>query len=280
MTKKEVRERILKGECLADMFEFTDGQECEIFKGEWNPGDEVIYIPDIDLNEICINRPLIKILTSGEVIDVLSCLYTGRDFMELADGNKELAKRLFHYVDWQHPSSALNEVVDDEEEDKNEVGETMKKEFDWDKFKTENIAVHCKTQNEADMFFELMVKNNLIIKCNKNYWNIYEEDTCYDYNHIWGFCEKEWFENHDYTILEFSDYFYTAEEKEKIKPRYGEINSNGECIIIKEREECSNAEWMYLCDLFGLDYDATEEIIINGTVRYFGITKKELEELL
>ena len=142
----------------------------------------------------------------------------------------------------------------------------MAKEFDWVKFTIKDIAVHCKTQNEADMFFELMIKNNPVIKCNSNY--------------IWGFGEKEWYEENGYIILEFSDYFYTAEEKEKIKPRYGEINSNGECIIIKEREECSNAEWMYLCDLFGLDYDATEEIIINGTVRYFGITKKELEELL
>lgn len=115
MTKKEVRERIIKGECLSDMFEFTDGQECMIYKGTWNPGDDVIYIPDIDFNEICINRPLIKILTSQEILNVLSCFYTGKDFIELADGDEKLAKELFHYVDWQHPASALNEVVDDEE---------------------------------------------------------------------------------------------------------------------------------------------------------------------
>lgn len=117
MTVNEVRERIIKGECLSDMFEFTDGQDCMIYKGEWNSGDEVIYIPDIDLNEICINRPLINILNSGEVMDVLSYLYTGKDFMELVDGNEEDARRLFDYVDWQHPSSALNEVLDDDEQD-------------------------------------------------------------------------------------------------------------------------------------------------------------------
>ena len=117
MTIDEVRERIYKGECLSDMFEFTDGQECMIYKGEWNPGDDVIYIPDIDLNEICINRPLVKILDKIEIGDILYCLYTGKDFMELADGNEEIAKELFRYVDWQHPASAINEVLDGIEED-------------------------------------------------------------------------------------------------------------------------------------------------------------------
>lgn len=120
MTIDEVRERIYKGECLSDMFEFTDGQECMIYKGEWNPGDDVIYIPDIDLNEICINRPLVKILDEIEIGDILYCLYTGKDFMELADGNEEIAKELFRYVDWQHPASAINEVLDDEDEDSGE----------------------------------------------------------------------------------------------------------------------------------------------------------------
>ena len=117
MTVSEVKERILKGECLSDMFEFTDGQECLIYKGEWNPGDEVIYIPDIYLNEICINRTLVNILDEEEIKDVFSCLYTGKDFMELADGNEGLAKELFYYCDWQHPSTALNEVIDGYEQD-------------------------------------------------------------------------------------------------------------------------------------------------------------------
>ena len=128
MTVNEVRERIIKGECLSDMFEFTDGQDCMIYKGEWNPGDDVIYIPDIDLNEICINRPLVQILDEIEIGDVLYCLYTGKDFMELADGNEEIAKELFRYVDWQHPASTLNKVIDDggddDEKDTEQSGDT------------------------------------------------------------------------------------------------------------------------------------------------------------
>lgn len=185
MTVNEVRERIYNGECLSDMFEFTDGQDCIIYKGDWNPDDDVIYIPDIDLNEICINRPLINILTSGEIIDVLGCLYTGKDFMELTDRDEDLAKELFNYVDWQHPSSALNEVLDDDEQD-------------------------------------------------------YEDER----------------------------------EEERIS-HYGEIKFNGDCFILKEREECNNPEWMYLCDLFSLDYEATEQIVIDGIVKYFGLRKGE-----
>ena len=123
MTKTEVKERIYKGECLSDMFEFTDGQDCEIYKGDWNSGEDVIYIPDIDLNEICINRPLIQILDEEEIEDILSSLYTGRDFMELVDDNEELAKRLFYYVDWQHPISAFNEIMCDEEGEEPHYGE-------------------------------------------------------------------------------------------------------------------------------------------------------------
>ena len=42
--------------------------------------------------------------------------YTGNDFIDLCDGDVKLAERLFRYCDWQHPSSALNEVTDDEED--------------------------------------------------------------------------------------------------------------------------------------------------------------------
>ena len=126
MTVNEVRERIIKGECLSNIFEFTDGQDCMIYKRDWNPGDEVIYIPDIDLNEICINRPLVQILDETEIEDVLSYLYTGKDFMDLSDGDEELAKRLFLYCDWQHPTSAMNEILEYIEESK-EFNETDNK---------------------------------------------------------------------------------------------------------------------------------------------------------
>lgn len=181
MTREQLKERLYNGECLNDLLEFTPGQECDIYKAkEWNPGDEVIYIPDIYLNEIPINRPLINSPTRNEINEVISNCYTGRDFMELCDNNEELAKDLFDYVDWQHPSSALDEVLEDYE-----------------------------NQKELDS-------------------------------------------------------------------HYGEIEFNNNNFIVKERDECSNPEWMYLCDLFGLDYDVTERIVINGIVKYFGLRKDEM----
>lgn len=122
MKREELRERIYKGECLSDMFNFIWGQDCTIYKGEWNPDDEIIYIPDIDLYGICINRSLITILTKDEIDEMInSCFYTGKDFMELCDNNEELAKELFDYVDWQSPSGAYNEVkeaYEDRQEEK------------------------------------------------------------------------------------------------------------------------------------------------------------------
>lgn len=146
----------------------------------------------------------------------------------------------------------------------------MKKRFDWNKFKTENIAVHCKTLEEAERFCTMTH-----IYCNDDpddtYWTYYKEDTCYVYNRVGRmYCGITWYKDHGYTILEFSDYF--AEEPS----HYGEININGDCFIVKERDECSNPEWMYLCDLFGLDYDATERIVIDGVVKYFGLRKDEV----
>lgn len=152
----------------------------------------------------------------------------------------------------------------------------MKKEFDWDKFKTENIAVHCISQKEANIFYNKMAMLDIVIiytstKKHNYYWNDYKENTCYSAKPN-GFCNKEWYENKGYTVLEFSDYF---DVEDKSTSHYGEININGDCFIVKEREECNNPEWMYLCDLFGLDYDATERIVIDGIVKYFGLRKGE-----
>lgn len=150
----------------------------------------------------------------------------------------------------------------------------MKKEFDWEKFKTEKIAIHCKTEEEACAFHNILF--NKRIRRNhveSTYWNSYKESTCYDIkdNVFWYYSSKKWYEDNGYTVLEFSDYF----DINKSDSHYGEIKFNGDCFIVKEKDECSNSEWMYLCDLFGLDYDKTERIVIDGIVKYFGLRKGE-----
>ena len=156
----------------------------------------------------------------------------------------------------------------------------MKKKFDWNRFKTEKIAVHCKTQKEANEFFyEMSLQGIPHTREHDNYWDEYGECTCYTtkctyyplYDTIWNYADKNWYEKNNYTILEFSDYFDVNEDDS----HYGEINFNGDCFIVKEKYECGNAEWMYLCDLFSLDYDKTERIVIDGVVKYFGTRKWE-----
>ena len=60
--------------------------------------------------------PLDPITDPEELDEVLSNCYTGQDFLDECHGDAEKAERLFLYCDWQHPSSAVDELDDDEEE--------------------------------------------------------------------------------------------------------------------------------------------------------------------
>lgn len=115
MTISEVRNRLLDGESLDRIFPLRQGQECEIYKASRFCVEEpetVVYIPDFDLNELY-RRPE----TQERVWEQLHCCYTVQDFIDEAEGDVDLAERLFRYCDWQHPSSAIDEVREDEEEE-------------------------------------------------------------------------------------------------------------------------------------------------------------------
>ena len=115
MTKSELKSRLEAGECLNDLLPFEPGQDCEIYKAEgFAAGDEVIYVPDIFLNGIHINKP---ITDPEELEEVLFSCYTGDDFIVECDGNLKKAEALFWFCDWQSPSSALNDSVIEDEED-------------------------------------------------------------------------------------------------------------------------------------------------------------------
>ena len=91
-----------------DLFHYSAGQQCTIYKAAaFTTGDEIIYIPDISLNDIPMDRPL---RNGEEIEEVLSVCYAGVDFVQECAGDVKLAEQLFYYCDWQHPSSALPEV--------------------------------------------------------------------------------------------------------------------------------------------------------------------------
>lgn len=100
MTAKELKKKLIEGYRLKDLFHFSDGQDCIIYKSDFEITDDIIYIPDIDLNEINIDTKLNK----EEIKNVLHSCYTGNDFVEECNGHKDVAEELFEFVDWQHPN--------------------------------------------------------------------------------------------------------------------------------------------------------------------------------
>lgn len=114
ITKAMLRSQLQRGHTLNDLLTFVPGQGCEIFKaGKFATGDVVIYVPDVCLNHIPLDRP---ITDPEELEEVLSQCCTGQDFIDECGGDAKKANRLFNYCDWQHPSSAIDELADDGEE--------------------------------------------------------------------------------------------------------------------------------------------------------------------
>lgn len=114
LTKQELKLQLQQGHTLNDLLAFGPGQDCEIFKADkFYPGDVVIYVPDVCLNHVPLDRPITGL---EELDEVLSQCYTGQDFINECGGDAEKAERLFCYCDWQHPSSAIDELTDDDED--------------------------------------------------------------------------------------------------------------------------------------------------------------------
>lgn len=104
------------------------------------------------------------------------------------------------------------------------------KNFDWNRFKEEKIAVHCKTEREANDFCEKADKQNIkwgflrkVFEKN-NLWNNFKENTCYNYNRDLGFnydglsyCDIDYYKKRNYKIIEWSDYMNKEFTKEDLK---------------------------------------------------------------
>ncbi len=114
ITKAVLRSQLQRGHALKDLLAFGPGQDCEIFKADkFYPGDVIIYVPDTSLNRIPLNCPIMDL---EELEEVMSQCYTGQDFIDECHGDIEKAENLFCYCDWQHPSSAIDDLADDGEE--------------------------------------------------------------------------------------------------------------------------------------------------------------------
>ena len=104
VTKKDLKQSLEENYLpLNEIFNFTDGQDCLIYKAtdfDKAEMDDIVYIPDICLNEIPINH--IK-YDEDEIDNILIHCITKQDFLDECKGNEKLARDLFDFVDWQHP---------------------------------------------------------------------------------------------------------------------------------------------------------------------------------
>ena len=98
------------------------------------------------------------------------------------------------------------------------------KQFDWNSFcdKNNNIAVHCKTEEEAKDFCKQMDLHGLkwgsgesYLKVNNYRW--IQSETCY--SNKGEYDEVKYYEDHYYRILEWSDYMQVS-PKDILKPGY------------------------------------------------------------
>lgn len=131
MIKEEILERLKAGEALDQILPLTDGQGCRIYKPDRDlrTGDDVVYIPDIDLHDLWrfTTDEANGWSAQQEEERIAENLYTGDDFLALCGGCLPLANSLYRYVDWQGPSAALAEYPNlfPDEEWKDSFGKTI-----------------------------------------------------------------------------------------------------------------------------------------------------------
>lgn len=93
------------------------------------------------------------------------------------------------------------------------------KKFNWEEFKYKNnkIAVHCKTEEEAKDFCKQMHKHGM---AGADKWD-YSSNTFWDCNTCYGnhgtYGMRSTFNEHGYTILEWSDYMKKEFTKADLK---------------------------------------------------------------
>ena len=120
LTKEELKKKLSIGYTLSQLFEFTAGEDCEIFRAkQFEPSDQICYIPDLDLNGLrryvdCAVQEASTEGTDEGIDEIIGCCYSGTDFISLCEGDADIAKYLFGCCNWQHPSTELTCQIADE----------------------------------------------------------------------------------------------------------------------------------------------------------------------
>lgn len=94
------------------------------------------------------------------------------------------------------------------------------RKFNWEEFKEEKIAVHCKTEEEAADFCRQMHEHGMkwrdkvsYLECTR--YERYLDKTCYTGKGGFAYCDH--YEREGYKILEWSDYMQKEFKKSDLK---------------------------------------------------------------
>lgn len=117
-------------------------------------------------------------------------------------------------------------------------------QFNWEEFmdKTNKIAVHCKTEEEAIDFCKKMDEHGMLWHSGnsyieKNEWGGYgyKEETCYSNNGY--FADKNFYKENGYKVLEWSDYMMLKHPIDYLKYGYVVEFENGELGMYMPSQE-------------------------------------------
>ena len=111
------------------------------------------------------------------------------------------------------------------------------KKFNWDEFKNKDneIAVHCKTEEEAIDFCKQMYKHGMEWASGNSYlsytyYGEYRDKTCYSGDG--GYQSYDYFEKYKYKILEWSDYMNKEFTKADLKDGMVVEQRNGNRYLV------------------------------------------------
>jgi hypothetical protein len=94
----------------------------------------------------------------------------------------------------------------------------------WEDFKEDDIAIHCKTPDQAKQLFKVFTgrgfnwcSGRTLDETDTN-WECYNEETCYEFSKKGvAYADVEFFCDGDYTIIDFEDLLFFDKENPKIK---------------------------------------------------------------
>lgn len=143
--------------------------------------------------------------------------------------------------------------------------------FDWETFldKTNHVAVHCKTKEEADGFCKHMHEHGLTYSSGVSYlldtyYDVYQEATCYS-NHG-DYCSYNSYKSHNYKIHEWGDYQGGKFTKSDLKDFMLVKLRNGQYRLVFVSQDMLFSKGAYT-SIFGYDeimlntYDASYDIM-------------------